>query len=42
MGGNEMRSALGRLAADFATVAVPERGAYIDRAARAEDGSAYR
>ena len=42
MQGPGMREALTRLAGEFCSVAVPSRGVYIDRPARAEDGSAYR
>ncbi|WP_342641523.1 MBL fold metallo-hydrolase [Rhodoligotrophos ferricapiens] len=41
MQGAEMRSALDQLAREFPRVAVPSRGKYLDRPARAEDGSAY-
>ena len=42
MRGAAMRTALHELARDFDRVAVPEQGKYVDRPARAEDGSAYR
>lgn len=41
MQGSGMREALRELARDFAALAVPERGLYLDRPARVEDGSAY-
>ncbi|WP_134724645.1 MBL fold metallo-hydrolase [Paracoccus luteus] len=41
MRGAEMRDALHRLAAGFRTVAVPEKGRYVDAPRRASDGSAY-
>ncbi len=41
MQGDAMTEALGTLARTFDHVARPERGRYIDRPARAEDGSAY-
>lgn len=42
MEGAAMRSALHALAVDFDARAKPGRGLYVDRPARAEDGSAYR
>jgi glyoxylase-like metal-dependent hydrolase (beta-lactamase superfamily II) len=42
MRGVEMRAALHDLARDFHRVAVPEKGRYVEKPARAEDGSAYR
>ena len=42
MRGTEMRDALHALARDFDRVAVPEHGLYLDRPAKAEDGTAYR
>jgi glyoxylase-like metal-dependent hydrolase (beta-lactamase superfamily II) len=42
MRGPEMRAALHALARDFDRVAVPEKGRYVEKPARAEDGSAYR
>ena len=42
LAGPELRRALHALARDFARVAVPEGGRYVERPARAEDGSAYR
>jgi hypothetical protein len=42
MQGAAMREALGRLAADFDALAVPEHGRYVDHPARPEDGTAYR
>ena len=42
MQGKAMRDALHKLARDFDRVAVPEVGRYVERPARAEDGSAYR
>ncbi|MFL5251794.1 MAG: MBL fold metallo-hydrolase [Rhodopila sp.] len=39
--GPAMRESLQRLAADFERVAVPAQGRYVDRPAKAEDGSAY-
>jgi glyoxylase-like metal-dependent hydrolase (beta-lactamase superfamily II) len=42
MQGPAMEQALQTLARDFAAVAVPPKGRYIDRPARAEDGTAYR
>lgn len=42
MRGPAMRAALHALARDFARVAVPEGGRYVEHPARAEDGSAYR
>lgn len=41
MRGEEMRAALRQLAADFDSVAVPQRGRYVGHPARAEDGTAY-
>jgi glyoxylase-like metal-dependent hydrolase (beta-lactamase superfamily II) len=41
MGGDGLRVALLRLAAEFDRVAVPEEGEYVGNPARAEDGSAY-
>jgi glyoxylase-like metal-dependent hydrolase (beta-lactamase superfamily II) len=41
MEGPEMRAALQTLATDFASIAVPQHGRYVDHPARAEDGSAY-
>jgi glyoxylase-like metal-dependent hydrolase (beta-lactamase superfamily II) len=41
MQGPEMRAALGRLAREFARVAVPRNGKYLRTPARVEDGSAY-
>ena len=41
MQGPEMTQALRTLAAEFATVAVPAEGRYLEHPARAEDGSAY-
>jgi hypothetical protein len=41
MKGPAMRQALAQLARDFDRVAVPEHGRYVDKPARAEDGSAY-
>jgi glyoxylase-like metal-dependent hydrolase (beta-lactamase superfamily II) len=41
MRGPAMRASLHRLAADFERVAVPESGAYTDRPAKVEDGTAY-
>jgi len=40
--GPEMRAALHDLARDFDRIAVPEKGRYVEKPARAEDGSAYR
>ena len=40
--GPEMRRGLDALARDFDSVAVPERGRYVEAPARAEDESAYR
>ncbi len=42
MKGAAMAAALKTLAREFAAVAVPKAGLYVDRPARAEDGSAYR
>jgi glyoxylase-like metal-dependent hydrolase (beta-lactamase superfamily II) len=42
MRGPEMRAALHDLARDFDRIAVPEKGRYVEKPARAEDGSAYR
>jgi len=42
MRGPEMRAALHDLARDFDHIAVPEKGRYVEKPARAEDGSAYR
>jgi glyoxylase-like metal-dependent hydrolase (beta-lactamase superfamily II) len=42
MQGKAMRQALHELARDFDRVAVPKTGRYVERPARAEDGSAYR
>ena len=42
MRGPEMRAALLALARDFDGIAVPEKGRYVEKPARAEDGSAYR
>jgi glyoxylase-like metal-dependent hydrolase (beta-lactamase superfamily II) len=42
MRGPQMRRALDELARDFDRIAVPEQGRYVERPARAEDGSAYR
>ncbi|TCH98319.1 MBL fold metallo-hydrolase [Roseococcus sp. SYP-B2431] len=42
MRGAGMRAALHRLAKDFDRLARPEAGTYLDRPARAEDGTAYR
>jgi glyoxylase-like metal-dependent hydrolase (beta-lactamase superfamily II) len=42
MQGVGMRGALRGLARDFREIAQPDRGTYVDRPARAEDGSAYR
>jgi glyoxylase-like metal-dependent hydrolase (beta-lactamase superfamily II) len=42
MQGEAMRQALHELARDFDRVAVPEAGRYVERPARAQDGSAYR
>jgi hypothetical protein len=41
MQGQEMRAALDRLAREFDRVAVPNKGRYVRRPARVEDGSAY-
>lgn len=41
MRGDEMREALQILARDFETIAVPEKGRYVESPARAGDGSAY-
>lgn len=41
MQGAAMRQALHRLAAEFDRIAVPERSRYLERPARAGDGSAY-
>ncbi|MBM1171517.1 MBL fold metallo-hydrolase [Microvirga arabica] len=41
MQGAEMRAALHELARDFDRIAVPKQGEYVERPARAEDGSAY-
>jgi glyoxylase-like metal-dependent hydrolase (beta-lactamase superfamily II) len=41
MRGPQMRAALQALARDFDRIAVPEQGRYVDKPARAEDGSAY-
>lgn len=41
MHGAEMRAALHALARDFDEVAVPEQGAYVDRPAIVEAGTAY-
>jgi glyoxylase-like metal-dependent hydrolase (beta-lactamase superfamily II) len=41
MHGSEMRVALARLAEDFDSEALPSHGRYVDRPARAADGSAY-
>ena len=40
--GEAMRRSLDTLARDFADVAVPDHGRYVDRPAQAGDGSAYR
>jgi len=40
--GPELRRGLDALAENFARVAVPKHGRYVDEPARAEDGSAYR
>lgn len=40
--GPELRRGLDALAQDFERVAVPDQGRYVERPARAEDGSAYR
>ncbi len=42
MQGPNMRAALHKLAQDFERIAVPKDGKYVDKPARAEDGSAYR
>ena len=42
MQGNEMRTALHKLARDFTAVAIPKQGLYVEHPARAEDGTAYR
>ena len=42
MRGPEMRAALHDLARDFDRIAMPEKGRYVQKPARAEDGSAYR
>lgn len=42
MQGPDMNAALQALTRDFATLAVPEQGRYLDRPAVVEDGSAYR
>ncbi|HEY0439256.1 MAG TPA: MBL fold metallo-hydrolase, partial [Xanthobacteraceae bacterium] len=42
MHGQGLRDALHRLARDFDRIAVPKQGRYVERPARAEDGSAYR
>ena len=41
MRGEEMRTALTRLAQEFDRYALPARGTYVEEPARAEDGSAY-
>jgi glyoxylase-like metal-dependent hydrolase (beta-lactamase superfamily II) len=41
MRGSQMRAALHELARDFDRVAVPPKGEYVGKPARAEDGSAY-
>jgi glyoxylase-like metal-dependent hydrolase (beta-lactamase superfamily II) len=41
MQGPEMRAALGLLARDFDTIAVPEEGRYVSKPTKAETGSAY-
>jgi hypothetical protein len=41
MKGDAMAAALRRLAADFAALATPAQGRYLNAPARAEDGSAY-
>jgi glyoxylase-like metal-dependent hydrolase (beta-lactamase superfamily II) len=41
MAGDAMLAGLDALARDFDAVAVPKQGRYLDRPARAEDGSAY-
>ena len=42
LAGPDMRRGLDALARDFERVAVPESGRYVEKPARAEDGSAYR
>jgi glyoxylase-like metal-dependent hydrolase (beta-lactamase superfamily II) len=42
MRGPEMRAALHELARDFNRIAVPDGGRYVEKPARAEDGSAYK
>ena len=42
MRGPEMRAALHALARDFDRIAVPDQGRYVEKPARADDGSAYR
>ncbi len=42
MQGPTLRDALHALARNFAWVAVPDQGRYLDRPAKAEDGTAYR
>ncbi|QCG95306.1 MBL fold metallo-hydrolase [Azospirillum sp. TSA2s] len=42
MHGTEMRTALHRLADEFDSIATPRRGIYLEKPARAEDGTAYR
>lgn len=42
MQGPAMTEALGALARDFARIAVPKQGLYVDRPSRADDRSAYR
>lgn len=42
MQGPRMRAALHKLAHDFGRVAIPGDGKYVNKAARAEDGSVYR
>ena len=41
MHGAEMRTALHRLADEFDGIAIPRRGIYLEKPARAEDGTAY-
>ncbi|PWC98310.1 MBL fold metallo-hydrolase [Azospirillum sp. TSO5] len=41
MHGAEMRTALHRLADEFDSIAIPRQGIYLDKPARAEDGTAY-
>lgn len=41
MQGAEMRTALHRLADEFDSIATPRRGIYLEKPARAEDGTAY-